>query len=106
MPKMTGPRLGNELKKARPEIHVMFMSAFAGGNLLVLNYGWSFIEKPFVAKKLLEMVNDILHTPNKSQSTHEFDTRKDTDPDKKVEAGQTPPPKGASIIHVLVGHRT
>src|ERR1700686_1460548 len=41
MPNMTGPNLGNELKKARPDMHVMFMSAFTGGNLLVLNYGWA-----------------------------------------------------------------
>jgi hypothetical protein len=40
--------------------------------------------------KLLEMVNDVLHTPNKAQSTHEYDTRKDTDPNKVIEAGQTP----------------
>jgi CheY-like chemotaxis protein len=92
MPGMTGPNLGSELKKARPDMRVMFMSAFTGGNLLVLNYGWSFIEKPFVSKKLLEMVNNVLHTPNKSQSTHEYDTRTDTDPDKKIEAGQTPQP--------------
>jgi two-component system cell cycle sensor histidine kinase/response regulator CckA len=89
MPGMTGPDLGDTLKKARPDMHVMFMSGFTGGNLLVLNYGWSFIEKPFVSTKLLEMVNDVLHTPNKSQSSHEYDTRKDPDPEKKVEAGQT-----------------
>jgi CheY-like chemotaxis protein len=97
MPGMTGPQLGETLKQLRPEIHVMFMSAFTGGNLLVLNYGWSFIEKPFVSKKLLEMVNDVLHSPNKSQSTHGYDTRKDTDPYKKIEAGQTPPAHGKAV---------
>ena len=69
----------------------MFMSSFTGGNLLVLNYGWSFIEKPFVTAKLVEMVNDVLHSPDKSQSKSGYDTRKDTDPNKKIEAGQTPP---------------
>jgi len=39
MPGMTGPDLGETLKQSRPEIHVMFMSGFTGGNLLVLNYG-------------------------------------------------------------------
>jgi two-component system cell cycle sensor histidine kinase/response regulator CckA len=101
MPGLTGPKLGEELKKRRPSIHVMFMGSFTGGNMLVLNYGWSFIEKPFVPRKLLEMVNDVLHSPDKSQSTHEFDTRKDTDPNKKVEAGQTPPPDGSD--HILPG---
>src|SRR5580704_167323 len=78
MPGMTGPALGDALKKLRPEIHVMFMSSFTGGNLLVLNYGWSFIEKPFVPVKLLQMVHDVLHSADKSQSSHEYDTRKDT----------------------------
>ena len=80
MPGMSGPSLGTALKLARPDLHIMFMSGFAGGDLLVLNYGWAFIEKPFVTTKLLEMVNDVLHTPNKSQGTHQYDTRKDVDP--------------------------
>src|SRR5580700_1279648 len=92
MPGMTGPDLGKALKTTRPDIHVMLMSGFPGGNLLVLNYGWSFIEKPFVPAKLLEMVNDVLHTPNKSQDANQYDVRKDTDPHKKVEAGQVPIP--------------
>jgi two-component system cell cycle sensor histidine kinase/response regulator CckA len=79
MPGMTGPKLGEELIKARPAIHVMFMSSYPGGNLLVLNYGWSFLEKPFVADSLLQMVKDVLAAPNKSQGTHKFDTREDTD---------------------------
>jgi two-component system, cell cycle sensor histidine kinase and response regulator CckA len=91
MPGMTGPDLGATLKKSRPHLHVMFMSGFPGGDLLVLNYGWSYIEKPFVPTKLLEMVTSVLHTPDKSQSTDHFDTRKDTDPDKILEEGQTPP---------------
>jgi hypothetical protein len=77
MPDMSGPDLGDALKRARPDIHVMFMSGFSGGDLLVLNYGWAFIDKPFVPKKLVEMVNAVLHTRNKSQGNHEFDTRKD-----------------------------
>ncbi len=77
MPDMTGPDLGDLLKKVRPEIHVMFMSGYGSGDLLVLNYGWAFIEKPFVSKKLVEMVDSVLHTPNKSQGMHQYDTRKD-----------------------------
>jgi two-component system cell cycle sensor histidine kinase/response regulator CckA len=92
MPQMSGPALGTALKLTRKDIHVMFMSAFPGGDLLVLNYGWSYIEKPFVKTTLLEMVNTVLHTPDKAQGTHQFDIRKDTDRYKKIEAGQTPPP--------------
>jgi hypothetical protein len=66
---------------------MMFMSGFTGGNLLVLNYGWAFIEKPFVPLKLLEMVDVVLHTPDKSQGSRQYDTRGDTG---KPEQGQTP----------------
>jgi two-component system cell cycle sensor histidine kinase/response regulator CckA len=78
MPEMSGPELGDALKQARPDMHVMFMSGFTGGDLLVLNYGWAFIDKPFVSKQLVEMVNAVLHSPNKSQGNHKFDTRKDS----------------------------
>jgi two-component system cell cycle sensor histidine kinase/response regulator CckA len=77
MTEMSGPALGEVLKKSRPELHVMFMSGGADGNLLVLNYGWAYIRKAFVATKLVEMINDVLHTANRSQLGDEFDSRKD-----------------------------
>jgi DNA-binding NtrC family response regulator len=78
MPLMSGPALGEALKKTRPNTHVMLMSGSDNGNLLVLNYGWAYIQKPFVAKRLVEMVNAVLHSPDRSQpGGYEFDTRKD-----------------------------
>jgi hypothetical protein len=57
---------------------VMLMSGGTSGNLLVLNYGWAFIQKPFVPTKLVQMVKDVLHSENRSQlGGHEFDSRKD-----------------------------
>ena len=76
MPEMSGPELGELLKQTRPDMRVMLMSGFSG-DLLVLNYGWAFIAKPFLAKKLVEMVTEVLHTPDKSQGSHQFDKRKD-----------------------------
>jgi DNA-binding NtrC family response regulator len=79
MPRMSGPDLGELLKKTRLDLRVMLMSGGAGGNLLVLNYGWAFIQKPFVAVKLVQMVADVLHSPIRSQvGGQEFDSRKDT----------------------------
>jgi DNA-binding NtrC family response regulator len=79
MPLMSGPDLGETLKRARPDLHVMLMSGGANGNLLVLNYGWAFIQKPFVAARLVHMVRDVLRSPNRSQQGgQEFDSRKDT----------------------------
>jgi two-component system cell cycle sensor histidine kinase/response regulator CckA len=78
MPRMSGPDLGEKLKKARPNLHVMLMSGGANGNLLVLNYGWAFIQKPFVPAKLVQMLTDVLNSPNRSQlGGQEFDSRKD-----------------------------
>jgi hypothetical protein len=46
---------------------------------LVLNYGWAFIQKPFVPSKLVQMVLNVLHSENRSQlGGQEFDSRKDT----------------------------
>ena len=78
MPEMSGPDLGQELKKTRTDLHVILMSGKANGNLLVLNYGWSFIEKPFVPMKLVEIINEVLHSPDRSQRGDEFNSRKDT----------------------------
>ena len=79
MPLMSGPDLGELLKKVRPGLHVMLMSGGENGNLLVLNYGWAFIQKPFVAVKLVQMINEVLHSPDRSQlGGQEFDSRKDT----------------------------
>ena len=78
MPAMSGPDLGERLKRTRPEMHVMLMSGGGNGSLLVLNYGWAFIQKPFVRKKLVDMVTHVLHSANRSQpGGQEFDSRKD-----------------------------
>jgi len=78
MPQMSGPDLGEALKKARPDMHVMLMSGGGDGNLLVLNYGWAYIQKPFVAVKLVQMVKEVLYSENRSQpGGQEFDSRKD-----------------------------
>ena len=38
-----------------------------GGSLLVPNYGWAPIEKPFRAVKLVEMITNVLQSPDRSQ---------------------------------------
>ena len=79
MPGMSGPDLGLILKKTRPQMHVMLMSGGDNGNLLVLNYGWAFIQKPFVAAKLVQMIIAVVRSPDRSQpGGQEFDCRKDT----------------------------
>lgn len=75
---MSGPDLGELLKKERPDLHVMLMSGGLNGSLLVLNYGWAFIQKPFLPVKLVQMIRDVLDSPNRSQlGGQEFDSRTD-----------------------------
>jgi two-component system cell cycle sensor histidine kinase/response regulator CckA len=78
LPKMSGPDLGKALKKTRPNIHVMLMSGQENGNLLVLNYGWAYIQKAIIPVKLVKMVTDVLNAPDRSQLGDEFDSSKDT----------------------------
>jgi two-component system cell cycle sensor histidine kinase/response regulator CckA len=75
---ISGPDLGETLKKTRPDMHVMLMSGGVKGNLLVLNYGWAYIQKPFVHVKLVQMIRDVLYSEDRSQpGGQEFDSRKD-----------------------------
>jgi two-component system, cell cycle sensor histidine kinase and response regulator CckA len=81
---VSGPDLGEALKMTRPDLHVMLMSGGSNGNLLVLNYGWAYIQKPFVPSKLTQMVTEVLHSENRSQlGGQEFDSRRDYDERRK-----------------------
>jgi two-component system cell cycle sensor histidine kinase/response regulator CckA len=75
MPDMSGPELALKLKEMRPEMRVMLMSGYDGGEMLVLNYGWYFIEKPFVAIQLVAKINEVLNEEMRGQGTDHFDTR-------------------------------
>jgi len=75
MPDVSGPELASALKQNRPEMRVMLMSGFADGAMLVLNHGWHFIAKPFLATALLARVNDVLRSDVREQGTDHFDTR-------------------------------
>ena len=59
MPNMSGPDLALKLKDGHPEMRVILMSGYTGGGKLVLNYGWYFIEKPFVAVHPVAKINEV-----------------------------------------------
>jgi FixJ family two-component response regulator len=54
MPDVSGPELATALKQQRPEMRVLLPSGFADGAMLILNHGWRFIAKPFLASALLQ----------------------------------------------------
>jgi len=68
---MSGPELAETLKRSRPDMHVLFI----GGDLLLFNYGWAFIQKPFMPVKLLEMIEVVLHT---ADDGYQYDTPRAT----------------------------
>jgi hypothetical protein len=55
----------------------MLMFGQENGNLLVLNYGWAYIQNQVVAQKLVQMVTNVLHSPDRSELGDEFDSAKD-----------------------------
>jgi DNA-binding NtrC family response regulator len=65
MPGMSGMELATAITLARPAIKVLMMSGFHGG-MLVLNEGWHFLAKPFVASQLRSIAISILF-PDKSR---------------------------------------
>jgi two-component system, cell cycle sensor histidine kinase and response regulator CckA len=75
---MSGPILAKKLKERRPQMRVVLMSGYPGGALLVLNYGWHYIEKPFVPLALVGKIKDVLRGETREQSTYRFDTLKET----------------------------
>jgi two-component system cell cycle sensor histidine kinase/response regulator CckA len=75
MPGISGPDLALGLKSMRPKLRVILMSGHADGALLVLNYGWHFITKPFLPQMLVTVVKDVLAGASREQATDHFDTR-------------------------------
>jgi two-component system cell cycle sensor histidine kinase/response regulator CckA len=75
-PGLLGTKLAKALKKRRPKMRILLMSAYPGGELLVLNYGWHFIKHPFMAEGLVGRIKDVLHSKIREQGTDHFDTRK------------------------------
>ncbi len=75
MPDMSGPELAAKLKHSHPGMPVILMSGFTGGEVLVLNHGWHFIQKPFVPVQLVTKINEVLDGDTRDQGTDHFDTR-------------------------------
>jgi two-component system, cell cycle sensor histidine kinase and response regulator CckA len=86
---MSGPNLARRLKERRPQMRVMLMSGYPGGALLVLNYGWHYIEKPFVPSALVSKIKDALRGETREQSTDRFDSLKE--PRRALAAGSSTP---------------
>jgi two-component system cell cycle sensor histidine kinase/response regulator CckA len=59
MPGMTGVELAIQLNQERPDTKIMLLSDLPTG-MLVLNNGWTFLPKPFMADMLRDRIRDFL----------------------------------------------
>ena len=59
MPGMTGIELAIQLNRERPEAKILLISGLDSG-MLVLNNGWQFLPKPFMADMLRDRIRDFL----------------------------------------------
>lgn len=75
-PRLLGTKLAKALKKRRPDMRILLMSAYPGGELLILNYGWHFIGHPFLAEALVGRIKEVLKSKVSEQGVDHFDTRK------------------------------
>jgi DNA-binding NtrC family response regulator len=66
MPQMSGVELATVLSAERPELKVLLMSGFEGG-MLVLNEGWHFLPKPFIASQLRTLVSGLAFPDRRSE---------------------------------------
>jgi CheY-like chemotaxis protein len=64
MPGMSGVDLATAMTIERPRLKVLLMSAFPEG-MLVLNEGWHFLPKPFIASQLRALVVGLV-SPEKN----------------------------------------
>jgi two-component system cell cycle sensor histidine kinase/response regulator CckA len=58
MPGMSGPDLAKSLRCSRPDLHILL----TGGNFLERGDDYAFIQKPYLAAQLIDMVHSVLRT--------------------------------------------
>jgi DNA-binding NtrC family response regulator len=76
---LSGRNLVNEMKKSRPNIHMMFISPITGGDLLVFNRQWLLIEKVSVPSKLLEIVSNVLRSSDTLPASSPYETKRNNE---------------------------
>ncbi len=66
MPGMSGIELATAMTADRPDLKVLMMSSFPEG-MLILNAGWHFLPKPFIASQLRSLVGGLVSPDAKSR---------------------------------------
>jgi CheY-like chemotaxis protein len=66
MPGISGIELATAMTVDRPKLKVLMMSAFPEG-MLILNEGWHFLPKPFIASQLRSLVAGLVSPDSTSR---------------------------------------
>jgi CheY-like chemotaxis protein len=66
MPGMSGVELATVMIQERRGLKILLMSGFTDG-MLILNEGWHFLNKPFVASQLRALVTGLISPDKKSR---------------------------------------
>lgn len=64
MPEVEGPTLARYLQAIRRDLRVIVMSAHPA-KMLMLDRGWTFISKPFLASALVQKIREVLPQPKR-----------------------------------------
>lgn len=64
MPEVEGPTLARHLQGIRRDLRVIVMSAHPA-KMLMLDRGWTFISKPFLASALVQKIREVLTQPKR-----------------------------------------
>jgi DNA-binding NtrC family response regulator len=62
MPGLTGPELATALRRTRPGLRVLLISAYPQRTLLLGNR-WNFLQKPFRSQVIIDKVHKIMSHP-------------------------------------------
>ena len=72
MPEMNGIVLARQISLERPQIKVLLMSGITGGTL-ILNEGWHFLPKPFIASQMNALVAGLINPERDPATEHDPD---------------------------------
>ncbi|MDQ6664288.1 MAG: response regulator [Acidobacteriota bacterium] len=75
MPDMSGPEIAKKMKILRPDMKVILMSGYPDGALSLLNYGWHFLQKPFLPRNLISSIKEVLASEVAGEGFYRPDTQ-------------------------------
>jgi two-component system, cell cycle sensor histidine kinase and response regulator CckA len=83
MPGLTGPELATALRRTRPGLRVLLISAYPQ-RMLLLGNRWNFLQKPFHPQVIIDKVHEITSNPRSPRTQQRIIlNRPPTDPCSK-----------------------